>query len=723
MAAKKNRSRHESSNTPASTKQEDLRPDLQAPGEVMTTNQGLPIADDQNSLKAGVRGPTLLEDFHFREKITHFDHERIPERVVHARGTGAHGFFQVFEPLTDLSKASVFSDPRKQTPVFVRFSTVAGSRGSADTPRDVRGFAVKFFSDEGVWDLVGNNIPVFFIQDAIKFPDLIHAVKPEPNNEIPQAASAHDTFYDFISLTPEAMHMMMWVMSDRALPRSFAMMEGFGIHTFRLINAKGKSRFVKFHWKPIKGIHSLVWDESQKICGKDPDFQRRDLYESIERGDFPQWELGLQIVEEKDEFKFDFDLLDPTKIIPEELVPVRRVGRLVLNRNPDNFFAETEQAAFHPGHVVPGIDFSNDPLLQGRLFSYIDTQIKRVGPNFAQLPINRPTIPVHNNQRDAEGQQRIPTGRVAYFPNALAAGAPMQSADTLGAFASFAEKMDGAKVRQRSASFADHFSQATLFWNSMADWEKKHIVDAFSVELNMVKSQAVREKFLNELLANVADDLAQRVGRNIGISPKRRSPAGITPEANAPRRSTEGKKTVKTSPALSMNKPADTIKGRKVAILVADGVSARHVAAIKSRLDAEGALYEVIARVPGTVRSVEGKQIAIDRPAPNAASVLFDAVVVPGGEHSARTLSQLALSVQFVNEAYSHFKPNAALGEGVALLEASSVPVADGEAKLTSEQGVIIAPASRDVDGGLDAFIDAMKQHRHFDRDVEMLPK
>src|SRR6202012_2417531 len=384
-------------------------------------NQGQPISTDQNSLRAGHRGPTLMEDQVLREKIQHFDHERIPERVVHARGAAAHGFFQVYDDsLSKYTAAKVLTDPSLKTPVFVRFSTVAGSRGSADTARDVRGFAVKMYTPEGVWDLVGNNMPVFFIQDAIKFPDLIHAVKPEPNNEIPQAASAHDTFWDFVSLTPESMHMLMWVMSDRALPRSFAMMEGFGVHTFRLVNAKGKSRFCKFHWKPVKGVKSLVWDEAQKISGKDPDFHRRDLFEAIERGDYPEWELGLQIVEEADEHKFDFDLLDATKLIPEELVPVRRVGRMTLNRNPDNFFTETEQAAFHPGHVVPGIDFSNDPLLPGRLFSYIDTQIKRVGPNFAQLPINRPTCPVHNNQRDGEGQQFIHQGQVAYFPNSLA---------------------------------------------------------------------------------------------------------------------------------------------------------------------------------------------------------------------------------------------------------------------------------------------------------------
>jgi catalase len=699
----------------------DLQKDTQEPGQILTTNQGLPVADDQNSLKAGVRGPTLLEDFHFREKITHFDHERIPERVVHARGSAAHGFFQVFEPLTELSKADLFQDPSKQTPVFVRFSTVAGSRGSADTPRDVRGFAVKFYTDQGVWDLVGNNIPVFFIQDAIKFPDLIHAVKPEPHNEIPQAASAHDTFYDFISLTPEAMHMMMWVMSDRTLPRSFATMEGFGIHTFRLVNAAGKSRFVKFHWKPIKGVQSLCWDESQKIMGKDADFQRRDLWESIERGDFPEWELGLQIVEEKDEFKFDFDLLDPTKIIPEELVPVRRVGRLVLNRNPDNFFAETEQAAFHPGHVVPGVDFSNDPLLQGRLFSYIDTQIKRVGPNFAQLPINRPTCPFSNNQRDAESQQIVHKGRVAYFPNSLATGCPMHSPDAVAAFSSVAEKMDGNKVRQRSPSFADHFSQATLFWNSMADWEKEHIVNAFSFELNMVETQAIRERMLNELLANVADELAQRVGKNIGIKPARRNPKGITPEASAPVLKTQGRKSVTSSAALSMDKPAPGIKGKKVAILVADGVDGKQVAALQAALAAEGALDEVIARFPGTVKTDAGKDLAVDRPAPNAASVLFDAVFIPGGAATAATLAQSTLAVQFVAETFMHGKAIGAIAEGIDLLNKARIDLPPDAGHVTSDQGVVTASAARDAAAFAKAFIQAMTQ-RHYDRETEKLP-
>jgi catalase len=582
----------------------------------------------------------------------------------------------------------------------------------------VRGFAVKFYTDQGVWDLVGNNIPVFFIQDAIKFPDFIHAVKPEPHNEIPQAASAHDTFWDFISLTPESMHMMMWVMSDRALPRSFAMMEGFGIHTFRLINNKGKSRFVKFHWKPLKGVHSLVWDEAQKIAGKDADFNRRDLWESIERGDFPQWELGMQIVEEKDEHKFDFDLLDPTKIIPEELVPVRRVGTMVLNRNPDNFFAETEQVAFHPGHVVPGIDFSNDPLLQGRLFSYIDTQIKRVGPNFAQLPINRPTCPFSNNQRDGESQQMIHKGRVSYFPNSLGGGCPAQSPDAMSAFVSHGEKIDGAKIRQRSPSFADHFSQATLFWNSMANWEKEHIAAAFGFELNMVQTPDVRERVLNELLANVSDELAQKVGQRIGITPKRRNPTGITPEASAPPPK-PSRGAIKSSPALSMDRPADGIKGRKIAFLAADGVNARQLTQVKSGLLAQGALCDVIARFSGTIGGDNGAAIPVDKAAPNAPSVIYDAVFIPGGDASAAALVDSPLAVDFVKEAYLHCKPIAAMGNAVELLAKADIPTTAQGDKISTRQG-LVTTRGRDVSGFLKAFIASIAAHRHYDRKVEM---
>ncbi|MEN3362232.1 MAG: catalase, partial [Mycobacteriales bacterium] len=443
----------------------------------LTTNFGTAVDGTNDSLHAGERGPTLLEDFHLREKITHFDHERIPERVVHARGAGAYGWFQPYESLAEVTRADFLSDPGLRTPVFARFSTVAGSRGSADTVRDVRGFAVKFYTREGNYDLVGNNMPVFFIQDAIKFPDFVHAVKPEPRHEIPQAQSAHDTFWDFVSLQPESLHMLMWLMSDRAIPRSYRTMQGFGVHTFRLVNAAGRGTLVKFHWKPLAGVHSLVWEEAQQIAGKDPDFNRRDLWESIERGDFPEWELGLQLVPESDELAYGIDLLDPTKILPEEAVPVRPVGRLVLDRNPDNFFAETEQVAFHTGHVVPGIDFSNDPLLQGRNFSYTDTQLKRLGgPNFEQLPVNRPVAPVRNNQRDGHGQAQVHTDRTSYYPNSLGGNAPAPAPD---GFSHYQQRVDGRAIRARSESFKDFYSQATLFWNSMSSWEQAHIVAAF----------------------------------------------------------------------------------------------------------------------------------------------------------------------------------------------------------------------------------------------------
>jgi catalase len=689
----------------------DLARDTLDPGEAMTGNQGVKISDDQNSLKAGPRGPTLMEDFVLREKITHFDHERIPERVVHARGAAAHGFFQVYEDLSDLTMAGLLTDPSRQTPVFVRFSTVAGFRGSSDLARDVRGFAVKFYTEEGIWDIVGNNMPVFFIQDAIKFPDLIHAVKPEPNNEIPQAASAHDTFWDFISLTPESAHMMMWVMSDRAIPRSFAMMEGFGVHTFRLVNARGKARFVKFHWKPVKGVHSLVWDEATKVSGKDPDFHRRDLFESIERGDYPEWELGLQIVEERDEFKFDFDLLDPTKIIPEELVPVRRVGKMVLNRNPDNYFAETEQVAFHSGHVVPGIDFTNDPLLQGRLFSYLDTQLRRVGPNFAELPINRPLHPVHNNQRDAMARTVINKGRVAYFPNRLGGGCPMHAPEAVDAFKSYAEKMDGAKIRARSPSFADHFSQATQFWNSMADWEQEHIAAAFAFELNQVESEEVRHHVMNEILVNIADALAKQVSDQTGIQVARiGTPRNPTPSAPTPSGPLNPKAKALSSPALSMDKRSDSIKGRRVAILGGDGVDARQLKAIMDTLDKEGAVGELVAAHAGTVTDSAGKAQKVNRAAPNAPSVIYDAAIVPGGD-SAAALAADGLAIHFINEAYRHGKPIAAFGTGAHLIEASAI----GDAG--ADDGVIVGEVRDMAD-----FVAALKRHRFPHRDVAAVP-
>jgi catalase len=678
-------------------KDEQLSADTALPGKHMTTNQGLRISDDQNSLKAGVRGPTLLEDFHFREKIMHFDHERIPERVVHARGAAAHGYFQPFEGAGKFCKAGLFQDPAKKTPIFMRFSTVAGSRGSADTARDVRGFAVKFYTDQGVWDLVGNDIPIFFIQDAIKFPDLIHAVKPEPHNEIPQAQSAHDTFYDFVSLTPESTAMLMWVMSDRGIPRSFSTVEGFGIHTFRMIDAKGVSRFVKFHFKPVKGVQSLIWDEAQKIAGKDPDFHRRDLWESIEKGDFPEWELGVQVVEEKDERKFDFDLLDPTKIIPEELVPVTPLGKVVLNRNPDNYFAETEQVAFHLGHVVPGIDFSNDPLLQGRLFSYLDTQLKRVGPNFAQLPINRPTCPFSNNQRDGESQQIINKGRVAYFPNTMGGGCPAHSPESMEAFTSYAEKMDGTKVRMRSPSFSDHFSQATLFWNSMADWEKDHIVKAFSFELNQCMMAEIKARVVNDLLVNVASELAEKVARNIGVQ------ITATPKVKPHK---------KASKALSMDKPAPSIKGKKVAILAGDGVDSRQVTKLKTALVEHGAMCEIIAKFPGMIKASDGKLIAVDRVAANAPSVVYDAVFIPSG--SASVVAELGIAVGFVSEAYVHGKAIGAVGDGETVLTKAQVPAGDDAA----EMGVV---SGSDVAAVIEGFTEAMLK-RHFLRQVESIP-
>ncbi len=477
----------------------------------LTTNQGVPVADNQNSLKAGYRGPALLEDFILREKITHFDHERIPERIVHARGSAAHGYFECYESLEQYTRASLFSAAGKQTPVFVRFSTVFGERGSADTARDARGFAVKFYTDEGNWDLVGNNIPVFFIQDAMKFPDLVHAAKPEPHFAIPQASTAHDTFWDFVSLMPESMHMLMWVMSDRAIPRSFRMMQGFGVHTFRLVTADGESQFVKFHWQPLAGTHSLEWEEAVKIAGADPDFHRRDLWEAIECGAYPEYELGMQIFTESQAEEFSFDVLDATKIIPEELVPVRPVGKMILNRNPDNFFAETEQVAFCAAHIVPGLDFSSDPLLAGRIHSYVDTQISRLGgPNFHEIPINSPVAQVHNNQRDGMHRQAINRGRVAYEPNSLGGGCPFQAG--AAGFTSFREPVAGDKVRGKPERFADHYTQATLFWNSQAPVEQAHIINAFRFELTRVQTPAIRERTTRHACQRCAGARGKRRG-------------------------------------------------------------------------------------------------------------------------------------------------------------------------------------------------------------------
>jgi catalase len=694
-------------------------------GKTLTTNQGIRVEDNQNTLKAGDRGPSLLEDFHFREKMTHFDHERIPERIVHARGNAAHGYFQVYESMARYTKAGFLQDPSVRTPVFVRFSTVAGSRGSTDMARDVRGFAVKFYTEEGIFDLVGNNIPVFFIQDAIKFPDLVHAVKPEPDNEMPQAASAHDTFWDFISLMPESMHMIMWVMSDRAIPRSFRMMEGFGVHTFRFVDAGGTSRFVKFHWKPLLGIHGVAWDEAQKISGKDPDFLRRDLWEAIEQGNYPEWELGVQVVDEDREHDFDFDLLDPTKIIPEELVPVERIGRLVLNRNPDNFFAETEQVAFHPGHVVPGIDFTNDPLLQGRLFSYTDTQLKRLGgPNFHEIPINRPIAPVHNNQRDGHMRQTINRGKVSYEPNSIGGGCPMQARSLQAGFTTFAERLEGRKVRARSEKFFDHFSQATLFFRSQTPPEQDHIVEALRFELGKVERLPIRKR-MTAMLKLVDEGLAARVAEGLGFHgipelelplnhsvPADGDPARFQPRAVNGRR-------ISPSPALSMARTAGTsVATRKVAILAADGVDVASLKVMKAALEERAAAARIVAPRLGVLEGDGGEALMIDFSLLTASSVLFDAVYVPGGARSVAALLDDRDAVEFVTEAYRHCKPIAATSDGVELLRACpgilDAKAGNGRSSRSGE-GVIAAGAAANS-AVVEEFLAALAMHRFWTR-------
>ncbi len=698
----------------------------------LTTNQGNPISDNQNSLKAGPRGPTLLEDFILREKITHFDHERIPERAVHARGSAAHGYFQVYEPLARYSKAKFLNDPALKTPVFVRFSTVAGSRGSADTARDVRGFATKFYTEDGIFDLVGNNIPIFFIQDAIKFPDLIHAVKPEPHHEMPQAASAHDNFYDFIWLTPEATHMLLWVMSDRSLPRSYRMMEGFGVNTFRLINEAGKAVLVKFHWKPLLGVHGVVWDEAQKLAGKDPDFHRRDLWENIDQGNFPEWEFGIQVIEEADERRFDFDPLDATKFWPESQVPVQRVGKLVLDRNPDNFFAETEQVAFCPSHMVPGIDFSNDPLLQGRLFSYLDTQLSRLGSaNFHELPINRPTCPVHNTQRDGHMRHTVNVGAVNYQPNSRQGGCPMQNGGA--GFVSYPERIDAHKVRERSESFNDHFTQATLFWNSMSDPEKNHIVDALRFELGKLDSQDIRERMV-DLLLHVDPSLAHRVAYGIGVAVD--GPGHDL--ASARKRLQEGwakfgttgvpgakvaASTPKTAPEVSMaHNPKDTIKTRKIAFLVADGVDGDHVDAVKAAITKAGATVELVSLTLSPVKTAAGKALKPDKSFLTTASIMYDAVYVPGGAQSVGALRGEGDAIHFINEAFRHCKAIAATGEGLDLLISSSITDPSGgakqsEAAIVALPGVVAERTPADVKAVAQRFIAAIAEHRFFARE------
>ncbi len=612
----------------------------------LTTQQGVPVSDDQNSLRVGPRGLTALEDFHFREKIFHFDHERIPERVVHARGYGAHGFFENYGSLAEITRADVFQRPGEQVPVFVRFSTVAGNKGSADLARDVRGFAVKLYTKEGNWDIVGNNIPIFFIQDAIKFPDLVHAVKEEPDRAFPQAQTAHDNFWDFVSLMPESVNMLMWIMSDRAIPRSFRFMEGFGVHTFRLVNAQGKSTFVKFHWKPKAGLQSVVWDEAVKINGADPDFHRRDLWDAIQAGDFPEWELGLQLFDDKFADSFPFDVLDATKIIPEEDVPIRRVGRLVLNRCVDNFFLETEQVAFCTQNIVPGVDFTNDPLLQGRNFSYLDTQVKRLGsPNFTHIPINAPRCPMAHFQQDGHMAMQNPNGRANYEPNSWggAMGGPRESQ---AGYSSYPAHEEGDKRRIRSETFADHFSQARQFYISQTAVEQMHIANSFVFELSKVENPAIRSRLVGHLV-NVDRELAQKVSAGLGMS-----------ESPAPSKAAKPPITdLKPSKALSIveNGPA-SLKGRKIGILLSDGFDQKLFSALKEMSMAQGITVEVIAPTVGGVKSNSGEVTAAQQKVAGGPSVLYDFVAIVGSEEGVAKLAKDPAAKQFAADSINHFK-------------------------------------------------------------------
>lgn len=664
------------------------------PSEVpLTTNQGVPVSDNQNSLRAGQRGPTVLEDFVLREKITHFDHERIPERIVHARGAGAHGYFQPYHSLKKFTKAVFLSDPSVKTPVFVRFSTVAGERGSADLARDVRGFAVKFYTPDGNFDLVGNNIPVFFVQDAMKFPDLIHSVKPEPDRGFPQAASAHDTFWDFISLMPESMHMIMWVMSDRAIPRSFRMMEGFGIHTFHLVDEAGKTHFVKFHWRPKLGTSSVLWDEAVKINGADPDFHRKDLWDAIAAGDFPEYELGLQIFDEATAERFDFDVLDATKLIPEEFVPLQMVGKMVLDRNPDNFFAETEQVAFCPSHLVPGLDFSEDPLLQGRLFSYLDTQISRLGgPNFHQIPVNAPKCPFHNLQRDGIHQMSLQKGRVAYEPNSLAPGAPRESLDR--GFSTAKRPTQGITVRARSESFSDHYSQARLFFRSITPAEQKHLAHALTFELSKVETENVRRRMLGHLLL-IDKDLANDVITAMGAEGQVDKITPAKPPVD-----------LQPSPALRIyGKYKPTLAGRKVGVLLGAGFDAKIKKDLLDQIENEGARAAIVASKIQGEMDAHGHLVHADMILCASPSVLFDAVVILAGPEGDKKLSDDPHAIGFIMDAQRHCK---AVGfAGIASLAKA--------ARLKKEPGVVEIAGKTDVK----RFVNAARTGRFWERESE----
>ncbi|WP_281253235.1 catalase [Puniceibacterium sediminis] len=636
-------------------------------GPVLTTSQGAPVADNQNTLRAGARGPALMEDFHFREKIFHFDHERIPERVVHARGYGAHGYFEATEDLSDLTSAHLFQEKGRRVPAFVRFSTVAGNKGSVDLARDVRGFAVKLYTEEGNWDIVGNNIPVFFIQDAMKFPDLIHSVKEAPDRAFPQAQSAHDNFWDFISLMPESMHMVMWAMSDRAIPRSFRFMEGFGVHTFRFVNAAGKSQFVKFHWKPKQGLQSVIWDEAVKINGADPDFHRRDLWNAIQNGDFPEWELGVQVFDDAFADSFPFDVLDATKLIPEEDVPVRIVGRLVLDRVVDNFFAETEQVAFCTQNIVPGVDFTNDPLLQGRNFSYLDTQIKRLGgPNFTHIPINAPKCPFHHFQQDGHMAMHNPKGRANYEPNSWSEGGPRADPDR--GHKSFPEQIDGEKRKVRGELFADHYSQARQFYNSQTKIEQDHIANAIVFELSKVEAPQIRERLVAHL-PNIDKDLAKAVADGLGLK--------SVPKAHKPARTpVDG---LKTSDALSILKNGpDSFAGRKMGLLLSDGIDDGLLDAMTKAVKDAGGMVEVIAPKIGGIVTAGGKEVPAQQKIDGGPSVLYDAVVILVSSDGAKVLSKMHAAKTFAADAFAHGKFIGVGGAGAELLKAAGVDSPDG---------------------------------------------
>jgi catalase len=659
-------------------------------GTYLTTDQGVKISDTDNSLKAGPRGPTLMEDHHFREKLMRFDHERMPERVVHARGAAAHGHFELYEDMRKYTKAGFLNDTSRKTPVFVRFSTVVGSRGSADTTRDVRGFAVKFYTDEGNYDLVGNNIPVFFIQDGIKFPDLVHAVKPEPHHEMPQASSAHDTFWDFAGLTPETTHMLMWLLSDRAIPRSYSTMQGFGVHTFRLVNEQGKSSFVKFHWIPKSGVFSLVWDEAQKLMGKDADFHRRGLWEMIEEGNYPEWELGLQIFSEKDAEKFDFDILDSTKVIPEEIIPVKIVGKLTLNRNPENFFAETEQVAFHTGNLVPGIDVTNDPLLQARLFSYLDTQINRFGtPNYTEIPINRPLSPVTNHQQDGIMRTTIFKGRANYFPNSLGENFPTPVTEKKGGYGHFPEEVSGVKIRQRSETFADHFSQAAIFYQSLSKAEKEHLISAGTFELGKVATLHVRERIIQNFL-NVDVDMAMAIASKVGVKLAR-------PKKEAVK--------VKQSKKLSQESfPGSDLKGRNIAVLVAEGFNYKEFKQLESMLKPLGAKATLVSTIVGDLKS-DSDVVSVGKTFLTSSSIMYDAVYVPGGKKSVAALSKDADVIQFLNESFKHYKSIACSEEAKVLLQACAF----------EEKDIMVG-------NKLKEFVASLPLHRDWSRNVGFVP-